>query len=308
MRKALVEALCEIAEKDKRVFVITGDLGYRVLESFQEKFPERFLNIGVAEANLVTVAAGLATMGFIPFIYSIANFAAIRPFEQIRNDVCLQNLNVKIIGIGGGLAYAKAGSTHHSLEDIALMRLLPNMTIVAPADPNETYVATKAIYMHRGPIYLRCERNPKSNIYEKVPDFKLGKAKEVKKGKKIALLATGAKVETAQAVAVILKKHNLDVAIYAFPTIKPLDRKVLSKISREVKLVITIEEHRIDGGFGSAVLEYFSEISSEVKVKRFGIGDEFAGVSAEYDKLIYLYKLTPEQIAKSVIKLVNKPS
>src|SRR4030042_5120910 len=175
MRAAFIRGLIKAADADPRGILMTGDLGYRFLEPFARKFPDRFLNIGVAEANLVTVAAGLSTTGYIPFIYSIATFASIRAYEQIRIDIAMQKLNVKIVGVGAGLAYNKAGPTHHSMEDVGLMRLLPDMTIISPIDIYETEAATAEIARHKGPIYLRLERNPKEPFYHKLPDFRIGK-------------------------------------------------------------------------------------------------------------------------------------
>lgn len=308
MRNAFIKALCEVAQKDDRVFLITGDLGYKILEPFKEKFPKRFLNIGVAESNMVTVAAGLATVGFIPFIYSIANFSTMRPFEQIRNDICLQNLNVKIVGIGGGLTYGKSGPTHHSFEDIALMRLLPNMTIIIPSDPNETYAATKVIYKHKGPLYLRLEKNPKTNIYDTPPLFEIGKARIIRRGKRIVLFAVGVKVETAKVVARILEERGFDPAVYSLTTVWPLNEKFLSKISKTFDYIITIEEHKITGGFGSAILEYNAKIFNHSRVINFGLKDKLFPVSADHEELMYLHGLTPKQIATSIVKRIKKSS
>jgi transketolase len=300
MRQAFVRALCEEARQNKKVFLITGDLGFRILEPFAEEFPDRFLNIGVAEANMVTVAAGLASTGYIPFVYSIATFASMRPFEQIRNDVCLQNLNVKIVGIGGGLAYTKAGPTHHSMEDIGLMRLLPNMTIIAPQDPHQAYAATHAIIKQQGPTYFRLERNPSAAVKKTL--FKFGKGIVIEEGAEIALLATGVQVYTAIEVATQLKKNGVKAGVYAFPTIQPMDKKLLETLSRKYKLLVSIEEHRIDGGFGSCIAEFISSSKNKPHLFRFGFGNSFTSVSTDYPSMIEYHGLSSKQIVSNILQ------
>ncbi len=301
MRRAFITALGQAAAKDKRIILITGDLGYRILEPFAERFPDRFLNIGVAEANLVTVAAGLSTAGYIPFIYSIATFATLRPFEQIRNDIALQRLNVKIVGIGAGFAYTKAGPTHHSLEDIALMRTLPGMTIVAPADPPETYSAVGALVGYRGPCYLRLERNPDKPHYSKPPRFHVGKAVHLRKGTKVAILLTGTKVELAMTVAERLAQKKVAASVYAFPTIAPLDTKALDTIASSHRVIATLEEHFREGGFGSSVLEYVSGLPSPVRVLRYGMEKRYVPYSANYETLCRINHFTAGLVTRSIV-------
>ncbi len=307
MRHAFVRALCDSAALDERIFLITGDLGYSVLEPFQNQFPDRFLNIGVAEANMITVAAGLSTTGFIPFVYSIAPFASMRPFEQIRNDISFQNRNVKIIGIGGGLAYGKAGPTHHSFEDIALMRTLPSIAIINPCDPTETYAATQAMINHDGPVYMRLERNP-SNILPKLQEeFMIGRGRVVHDIGDIALICTGTKLATAYSAAAILKTHGIDVAIYAFPTLQPFDYLLLQDISKRHANIATIEEHSLIGGLGSLVADFFAT-SSNAKFPRllkFGLDPQKSPLAASYENLMEYYELTPEQIAATYLAWIR---
>lgn len=301
MRKAFIQALCEEADKNDRIVLLTGDLGYNVLEAFAERFPQRFFNMGVAEANLVGVAAGLASCGFLPFVYSIATFMTMRPFEFIRNDISLQNFNVKIVGIGAGLAYTKAGPTHHAMEDIALMRMLPNMTIIAPSSPSETFFATKKMVSLQGPAYLRIERNPR--VESGAKDFNIGKGMLRRFGTDVALLATGVKIETAQEVAQLLAKKNISVAVYAFPTIKPIDRQLLKEISSRFRNLCTIEEHRVSGGFGTEVGEYLLRSGTlSSRLSCFGLRNAFTPISTDYDHLLFYHKLTGKQIADQIIK------
>lgn len=306
MRKAFVAAISELAKNDEKIFLVTGDLGYRFLDGFAQQFPKRFLNIGVAEANLITFAAGLSSLGFIPFVYSIATFATMRPFEQIRNDVSLQNLNVKIVGIGGGLAYTKAGPTHHSMEDIALMRTLPNMTIIAPSDPDETFQAVKSIVKFKGPVYLRLERNPDSKKIIKQKKFIIGKARLILKGKEIAIITTGVKLYTALEVNKLLQNNKIYCSVISFPTIQPLDRKMIKQIIQNHNYIFTIEEHRKTGGLGSAISEFLAEIQQKnISFLRFGLTDSYSPISASYNELLKYHKLTPEQISRVILNKIS---
>jgi len=307
MRAAFVDGLIQAALKDDRIMLITGDLGYRYLERFREKFPDRFLNIGVAEGNLVSVAAGLSTTGFVPFIYSIATFASMRAFEQIRTDIVMQNLNVKIVGIGAGLAYTKAGPTHHSMEDIALMRMLPGMAIINPINQIQAKLATLELSDYIGPAYLRLERNPDGDFPENNKNFSIGKGYLVKSATcaaKAAILFTGTKTALVFGVAQYLAKMKINSAIYAFPTINPIDENLLKIICYKHKYIITIEEHRITGGFGTAVGEYILENNHKTKIIKIGLKDNFSPVSAGYDALAEINGFTAEKISARILKII----
>lgn len=301
MRSAFIKGLVESAKTDKSIFLLTGDLGYRFLEPFKDTYPDRFLNVGVAEANLVTAAAGLATAGFTPVIYSIATFMTMRPYEQIRDDIVLQQLNVKMVGIGGGLAYTMAGPTHHSLEDIALMRTLNPLAIIAPSEPIEAYMATKKMMQHKGPVYLRLERNPEQNK-DDISGFTLGKARTYNRGDTVALLFTGTKRIFCEQIAAILHlKYRVNPTITAFPTIRPLDNKLVQTLAASHRILVTIEEHLPHGGFGSFVLETVSAVrlGTQPVILRVGIPRHFHK-SAGYQKLTAVAGFTPESIAKKI--------
>ncbi len=304
MRHAFVQALCDAAKDDERIFLITGDLGYSILEPFQDTFPDRFLNIGVAEANMITVAAGLSTTGFIPFVYSIVPFATMRPFEQIRNDISFQNRNVKIIGVGGGFAYGKAGMTHHSVEDIALMRTLPRMTIVNPCNEREAYQATKAVIYSDGPVYMRLERNPIGATHDALGDFDLERGRTIKNGKHIALIVTGTKLATAQRVCTLLSSYGIDVAVYAFPVIQPFDTRLLRLIVKKHRIMVTVEEHSIYGGIGTIVAEFFASIDepSRSRLIRCGVKHTTRSISADHTTLTREHGLSSEYIAALCVK------
>lgn len=301
MRKAFIESLSEIAAKDKRVVLLTADLGFGILDEFSIKYPKQFINVGVAESNLISVAAGLASMGFLPFTYTIANFASMRPFEHIRNLISLQELNVKMLGIGAGLAYNKAGPTHHSIEDIALFRSLPNIDIVNPSDPENMKQAVYALYNSKNATYLRIEKNPDPVDIKYNTNFVLGKGIRIKNGEKMAILCTGTKIPHALNIANLISRKNINPAIYSFTTISPLDKTLLKKIAVKYKYLITLEEHRKTGGFGSSILETVYKINHNILI--IGLSSpSFVKTSADYEILIKEYGFDSESIAKTIIK------
>lgn len=305
MRAAFIEALCDVAKHDPRIILITGDLGYRYLEKFRDLYPQQFLNIGVSESNLVTVASGLSTLGYIPFIYSIATFASMRAYEHIRNLISLQNLNIKIIGIGGGLAYTKSGITHHSYEDIALMRMLPGMTIIDPLDTNQAYSVTRTIVDHHGPVYIRLEKNPLQPVFRTYPQFEIGKGNILLDQKRhqnfhIVILCTGTKIDLAQSVIQLLMKHQFTMTLIGLPTVRPLDQPLLKKYIHSKTIFVTIEEHQRNGGLGSEVLEWLSEKTFNIPLLRFGFTNQFSSSTGTYEYLMQIHGLTPPQIVKTI--------
>ena len=224
---------------------------------------------------MVSVAAGLAASGKTPFIYTIIPFLLMRTFEQVRNDVCMQEMNVKIIGIGGGLRYSTLGSTHHAIEDIAAMKVLPSMTIVCPADPLETQKATEAIYKIEGPVYLRMGTTKEASVYDKECPFELGRGHIVKPGHDISIIATGSIIYDVLQAARILKEKGIDARVIDMHTIKPMDKDILMQAARETKAILTVEEHSIVGGLGESVAAVILENGGNTKFKRMGIEDHF---------------------------------
>lgn len=254
MRTAFIETLCELADHDERIWLLTGDLGFSVLERFAMRFPGRYVNMGVAEQNMTGVAAGLALEGKIVFTYSIANFPVMRCLEQIRNDVGYHNLNVKITAVGGGMAYGAAGYTHHAVEDLAVMRAMPNMTVLAPGDPVEARLATRAIASHAGPCYLRLGKGGEPRVHKTEPSFEIGKAIVVREGSAVTLVSTGGILNEVMSAADQLAPQ-FQARVLSMPTVKPLDDESLRQAAAETKLLVTIEEHSAIGGLGSAVAE-----------------------------------------------------
>ncbi len=262
MRTAFIETLCELAEEDERIWLLCGDLGYSVLEVFAARFPARFVNAGVAEQNMVGVAAGLALSGNVVFIYSIANFPVMRCLEQIRDDICYHSANVKIVAVGGGLSYGSAGYSHHAVEDLAVMRAMPNMVVVAPGDRVETRLATREIAGHVGPCYLRLGNAGASPVYTAEPRFQLGKAILVRHGNDAALLSTGGMLSTVVQAADMLKQHGVTTRVLSLPTVKPIDTAAIMSAASDCGLVCVVEEHGLVGGLADAVARCLAGVSS----------------------------------------------
>lgn len=306
MRNAFINTLVSEAKNNKDILLLTGDLGFTVIEKFKEKYPSRFFNLGVAEANMLGVAAGLALSGKIPVVYSIAPFVTLRPYEQIRNDICMHNANVKIVGVGGGLSYSHAGPTHHITEDFAVMRVLPNMTIICPCDPQEVKQAVKAMITYKGPVYLRLGKVNEPIILPNKSPFIIGKGKFIKTGKKLFLISSGPIIKDVLKCADLLEKKSLSTAVINFSTIKPLDLQLLNQIIKTAEAIITIEEHNIIGGLGSAVSEYLAENKvSSFLFKRIGISDRFCWEIGDYNFHRELNSLSATKLFQTIYKIVK---
>ena len=309
MRSAFIRTLIDLAQADERIFLLVGDLGYSVVEPFTQEFPDRFVNIGVAEQNMTGVATGLALSGKIVFTYSIGNFPTLRCLEQIRNDVCYHNASVKIVAVGGGLAYGALGTTHHCTEDIAIMRTLPNMAVVAPGDPVESALATRAIVERSGPCYLRLGKTGEPTIHRKAPDFKLGEAIMIRAGGDATLITTGGMLYSTVQAAEQLVREGIQARILSMHTIKPLDAEAVLAAERETGAIITIEEHSIIGGLGSAVAEMLAESgSSHALFKRIGINNSFCTEVGTQEHLRKVYSLSVEDIVVTVKSLLGRRS
>lgn len=277
MRDTFVKTLISLAKKDKNIELITGDLGFGVLKPFWEQCPDQFTNAGIAEQNMTTVAAGMALEGKTVFTYSIGNFPTLRCLEQIRNDCAYHNANVKIVCIGGGFVYGSLGMSHQATEDLATMRALPDVVVMAPGDLIEAEECTKAIAAYDGTCYLRLGRGGEKRIHKKIDDFQIGKAIKVKDGEKVAIFSTGAIFEEVQSAYDLLTKHGYHPAVYTFPTVKPIDKNVIQKCAFDYDLIVTCEEHNIVGGFGSSVAEVIAEMRlKKAYLLRIGLNDEYS--------------------------------
>ena len=306
MRKTFINTLVEMAKKDERIFLITPDIGYSVLEVFMNEFPNRSLNVGVAEQNAVGIAAGMALNGLIPYVYTINPFACMRPFEQIRVDVAYMNTNVRIVGVGAGFSYGSAGATHHSIEDIAIMRAIPNMTVVCPGDPWEVNEAVKASVDYKGPMFMRLGKQGEPIINTSKSKFKLGKAITIRSGKDVHIISTSNTLEIARDVCDILKMNKISASLLSMHTIKPFDQKAVIDLLKTKKPVFTIEEHNIIGGLGSAVAEVIAESEYNPVFKRIGVPDKFSHFVGGHDFIRSKFGLTKEKISKDILKIIKK--
>lgn len=271
MRTAYLNTLYDLAKKDKRVYALISDNGAIVYDKYREDLPKQYLNLGISEANMIGMAAGMASCGKIPYAYTIGAFLAYRAYEFIRNDVCLQNQNVKIVGVGVGEVYSALGSTHHSTEDLGNLRSLPNLTIITPASPMETAKATRAIYEHKGPVYLRLGTNKEPEIYKEDYEFEIGKGVMLKDGKDVTLIGSGTILKDIVEAAELLEQEGISVRVINIHTIKPFDKDIVLKAIEETGKIVTIEDHNIVGGLGSAVAEVIAESGKGISFKRMGL-------------------------------------
>ena len=305
MRDAFFEALAELAAEDPRVWALTGDLGIGLFDPVEEAAPGRVLNVGIAEQAMVGIAAGLAYAGNVPFAYSIAPFATSRPYDQIRVDVAMARANVKLVGVGGGVSYGYLGPTHHAIEDLALMRSLPGMTVLAPADPAEALRATRAAAEHEGPVYLRLGKNGEPKLLPDDAPFQIGRATLLRSGDDVTLASTGPMLAEALDAADRLSAAGVDASVLHFATVKPFDRDALSACAARTGTVITIEEHSIVGGLGSAAAESLAEDGVPAQLKRIGLRDEFAFAVGSREHLLREYGLTGNDIARSALAVLG---
>ncbi len=306
MRTTFVRTLTALAKADPSIMLLTGDLGFTVLEEFRDTLPNQYLNAGVAEQNMIGTAAGLAMGGKRVFVYSIIPFVTFRCLEQIRNDLCYHNLSVCVVGVGGGYSYGHMGSTHHALEDISILRSLPNMTVVCPGDPVEVEGAVKAISQHNGPCYLRLGKAGEPLLHDphKI-SFALGKAIRMHDGNDITLIATSNMLETAVKTAAQLKENNISVRLLSMHTIKPIDQDALKKAAAETKLIVTLEEHSAIGGLGSAVAEVLANTHHRPQHILLSAPDAFANTTGSQSFFRTASRLTPEAITKHLLSCLS---
>lgn len=286
MRDTFVKTLLEIAKKDSNVHILTGDLGFGVLKPFWEQLPDQITNVGIAEQNMTGFATGMALEGKTVFTYSIGNFPTLRTLEQIRNDASYHDANVKIVSVGGGFAYGALGMSHHATEDIAIMRALPNVSVIAPGDLIETAIATKYIYRKKGVCYLRLGRGGEKQVHTKQDLISINNPTRIFKGTKIAIMVTGSILSLVSDVCKDLASEGIHVSLFSVPVIKPISLRFLSEVINEYNTIITVEEHNKVGGFGSAVLEGISDITDKnISIIRLGIDDKYMKVVGNQDYL-----------------------
>jgi transketolase len=300
MRTAFIDQLIEEAKSNDKIFLLVGDLGFSVVEKYAELFPHRYLNVGIAEQNMAGIASGLAMEGYCVFIYSIGNFPTLRCMEQIRYDICYHNLNVKIVAVGGGFAYGPLGPSHHATEELGMLRVIPNIIVCAPGDPVEAKAITSFAARYEGPCYIRIGKAGEPVVHkdENATKMSIGEILTVRKGHDIAVFSTGSMLKY---VVDFIDQNSLTASVYSFPFIKPVNRNTLMGILKSHNRIITIEEHQLQGGFGSAILEIINDLVDDKslalhpQVKRVAIPDKFYSVAGSQS---YLRKLAGIELHK----------
>jgi len=306
MRNAFAAEITALAQSDERVVLISGDIGNRLFNRFKENCPERFFNCGVAEANMISLAAGMAACGLRPVAYTIAAFATTRCFEQIRVDLCYQALPVIIVGVGAGFSYASLGATHHACEDIAIMRALPLMTVVCPGDPIEVRLALRAAVQRDGPVYIRLGKKGERQVHEREPTFQIGRALVVRPGREVCLLCTGTMLAAGVEAADELARQGVSAEVVSFHTVKPLDEERLAAALTKFQVVATIEEHSVVGGFGGAVAEWLADHPGRhARLLRLGSSDSFLHAAGDQAFARANFGLSATAIAATIMKEVG---
>jgi transketolase len=308
MRNAFAAAITELAAKDGRVVLLSGDIGNRLFDKYKEKFPDRFYNCGVSEANMTSMAAGMALSGLRPFTYTITPFATTRALEQIRVDVCYHNVPVTIVGTGSGLSYASLGPTHHSLEDVAMLRCLPNMKVICPADSAEVRGVLPAVLEQDSPAYIRLGKKGEPAVHATDPAFVIGRGIIISEGADVCFLGMGNAVIIAVEAAAKLRERGVSSRVVSLHTVKPLDDELLADAMKRFKAVVIVEEHSVIGGLGSAVAEWIvARRLSANRLLAFGTPDEFLSEAGDQKHARRRFGLTPEAIAGRVLEIVSQP-
>jgi transketolase len=308
MRNAFAKAITELAVADERIVLLSGDIGNRLFDEFKERCPDRFHNCGVAEANMIGVAAGLALCGFRPVCYTIAPFVTYRCIEQIRVDLCYHNLPVTIVGTGAGLAYASLGATHHSCEEVGMLRLLPEMTVLTPADAVEVRALLADCFKLTGPAYMRIGKKGEPLVHPApLADLAIGQARSLRPGTDLSLLVSGVLLPIALQVADTLAACGIKAEVISFPTVKPLDVQTLQRCFAAYPLVVTMEEHSVLGGFGSAVAEWLADYPQpSSRLLRLGSPDQFYHEIGDQDEAREHFGLTAPAITQRIRQVLNR--
>lgn len=306
MKTAFVRTLEELSQKENNLLVLTADLGFKLFDNFKAGSTDRFYNAGVAEANMIGIAAGLSLCGRNVYCYSIIPFLVMRAFEQIRVDIAYHNLNVKLVGVGGGFTYGLEGFTHFGLEDLSLMTSLPNMTVVVPADPLEAKAIAEISLEYDGPMYIRLGSTGGPVIHNKTPDLKIGRAMILREGRDVAIFATGDMVYTGMQVVDMLTERGISASMVNVHTLKPLDTETILQIASTHNAIVSIEEHNISGGLGSAVSEVLAESGYCGVFKRFGIREGLdRSLVGNADFLREHHGLTPQKVYETILDSIK---
>lgn len=306
MRRTFLRTLTDLAEHDPRLMLLTGDLGYTVVEPFAERFPGRYFNVGVAEQNMVGLATGLAEGGFIPFVYSIATFASLRPYEFIRNGPVLHRSPVRVVGVGGGFEYGPAGSTHHGLEDIGVMRMQPGITVVAPADHRQTDTALRATWDLPGPIYYRLGKDEHTSLPGLEGRFELGRATVVRAGEDLAIVTIGSIAAQVAEAADCLATRGIECAVIVVASLNPSPDGDLVNILAGRRVALTVEAHYVTGGLGSLVSEVVAERGLGCRVIRCGVRAAPDGISGSEEYLLEAHGLSADRLVDTALGALGR--
>lgn len=305
MRASFFSVLQEYFKKDSSLYILTGDLGYKLFDDFKHCCPQRMYDVGIAEANMVSIAAGLALSGNQAYCYSIVPFLIMRAYEQIRVDIDYHDLNVKLVGVGGGFTYGFEGFTHFGLEDIALMCSLQNMAVVVPADIAEAISLAKASYEYEGPMYIRLGRAGEPAIHEKKPYFKIGRPIVMQEGREIAIFAVGSMVYIGKKVAEVLRRKGFVPTLIDMHTLKPLDKKFIRQYAGRHEVIVTLEEHSVYGGLGDLVGGVLLEERYRGRFKKIGIPEKVANCVGDADYLRERHGLGVSSIVKNILDIIS---
>lgn len=290
MRNTFIKTLVEEAEKNPAIFLLCGDLGYSVLEQFADRFPDRFMNVGIAEQNMMGIATGLSMEGYNVFTYSIGNFPTLRCMEQIRYDICYHNANVKVIAVGGGYAYGPLGVSHHTTEEIGMLRTIPGLQVTSPGDPMEVTALTQYLCSHKGPAYMRLNKTGEAKLHSSIPVFEKPRALQLinELSATSVICATGDILSYAHKY---IQENSLKADLFSFPFVSPIDIDVIFEIAKKYNTIYTIEEHQLNAGFGSAMIEAVNDLYSNnkihhyPKIHRIGINNQFIGYAGSQEYL-----------------------
>jgi len=308
MRHVFINELIKESKKDKSIYLITADLGFKAFEIFQKEFPDRFINLGVAENNMVGVGAGMALRGKKVFIYSILPFVVFRSFEQIRNIICHNNLNVTLVGGGGGFSYSVQGISHNTSEDMSVMCSLPNMNVYNPGSKIEAAIATQTIFKTKGPSFIRLGKAPEKDYYKGKPDYKIGDGLLIKNGKDVTIFCSGNITEEVLDAAKKLENKNIKAKIVSMISLKPINSKFVISQIKKSKNVVTVEEHSEIGGLGSSIASILmdSNLSNRVSFKKIALKDRCHKEIGSHNYLRKLNKLDSDSIAKIILQSIKK--
>lgn len=306
MRTTFVNTFMQLAERGYNIHLLTADLGFKAFDPIRDKYPDRFTNVGVAEANMIGIAAGMAMRGIRVFCYSIAPFIIFRTLDQIRADLCHMQLPVILVAVGGGLHYAREGMTHHAIEDIAIARALPGLTVLAPGDPLECEVLMKGAINLKGPCYLRLGGNDNLVVYENSQRPRFGEISCLQPDGTVAIIANGEMLLRAKRAIELLKKDGIICRLYSIHTLKPIDHLTIEKIARECNCIITFEEHNVINGIGTAIIEILFSCGYRGKFQKIGIPDEYAKELGDKEWLRDHYGLGYERIAFEIKRLLDE--